>query len=104
MKYLNSDSIKELGISWSELTETIEDAIQCLEDGQTVQPIKPYLRFKDMSSRIISMPAYLGNEFDIAGIKWIARIIEFTTFVNYFNCPFNITGFTDTWLSQHNCD
>lgn len=72
MKYLNSDSIQEIGISWSELTETIEDAIQCLEDGQTVQPIKPYLRFKDMSNRIISMPAYLGNEFDIAGIKWIA--------------------------------
>ena len=72
MKYLNTDSLIELGLNWEQLTDSVEKAVICLEEGQTVQPIKPYLRFKDPLNRIISMPAYLGNDFDIAGIKWIA--------------------------------
>jgi len=72
MKYLNSNNLEELGLNWEQLADTIEDAVICFEEGQTVQPIKQYLRFKDITNRIISMPAYLGNGFDIAGIKWIA--------------------------------
>lgn len=72
MKYLNSKNLLELGLDWKQLTDTVEDAVVCLEQGETVQPIKPYLRFKDVTNRIISMPAYIGNDFDIAGIKWIA--------------------------------
>ncbi|WP_340199334.1 2,3-diaminopropionate biosynthesis protein SbnB [Ascidiimonas sp. W6] len=72
MKYLDQKSIQKLGANWEQLTKTAEDAVVCLSEGQTVQPIKPYLRFKNLTNRIISMPAYLGNNFDIAGIKWIA--------------------------------
>lgn len=72
MKYLNEKNILEIGVDWEKLTDSIEDAVVCLSEGKSSQPIKPYLRFKDPKNRIIAMPAYLGNEFDIAGIKWIA--------------------------------
>lgn len=72
MKYLDEKSLLEVGIDWEDLTDTVEGAVLCLHDGETSQPIKPYLRFKDLKNRIISMPAYIGNDFDVAGIKWIA--------------------------------
>lgn len=72
MKYLNEKTLSEIGINWVELNAVIEDAVTCLHRDQSVQPLKPYLRFKDIKNRIISMPAYLGGEFDVAGIKWIA--------------------------------
>lgn len=72
MKYLDATSLLKIGIDWDSLTETVEEAVICLHEDKTVQPIKPYLRFKDPKNRIISMPAYLGNNFDVAGIKWIA--------------------------------
>lgn len=72
MKYLDEKSLLEVGIDWEGLTDTVEAAVVCLREGETAQPIKPYLRFKDLKNRIISMPAYVGNDFDVAGIKWIA--------------------------------
>lgn len=72
MRYLNEKTLSEIGINWAELNDVIESAVKCLHQDQSVQPLKPYLRFKDVKNRIISMPAYLGGEFDVAGIKWIA--------------------------------
>ena len=43
-----------------------------MAQGDFAQPIKPYLRFGKKINRIIAMPAYLGGEFPLAGIKWIA--------------------------------
>lgn len=72
MIYLNEKHINQLGIDWNESIRVIMKAIECLKENSYSQPIKPYLRFKDLNNRIIAMPAFVGNEFDVAGIKWIA--------------------------------
>lgn len=72
MIYLNEKDIENLGIDWSGCMDTIEETVKCLSSSDIVQPIKPYLRFRDLKNRIIAMPAYIGGKFDIAGIKWIA--------------------------------
>lgn len=72
MLYLDEGNIKELGINWDKTISVIEDTVRCLYKGETVQPIKPYLRYKNAQNRIIAMPAYVGGKVDKAGIKWIA--------------------------------
>lgn len=72
MLYLNEADINAMGVNWEEQVDHIEGAIACMRDRDFVQPVKPYLRFGDKSNRIIAMPAYLGGDYHIAGIKWIA--------------------------------
>jgi len=72
MIYLNEKNIVEIGIDWEELVDIIEKAVMCLGAGDFAQPVKPYLRYRDLKNRIIAMPAFIGGEFNMAGIKWIA--------------------------------
>ena len=72
MIYLNERILKELGIQWNNLIDVIGNATKILSENEISQPIKPYLRFKDKTNRIIAMPAYVGGKIDAAGIKWIA--------------------------------
>jgi len=72
MLYLNERDIKEIGINWSETTEVIKDILLCMDKGDFAQPLKPYLKFRDLKNRFIAMPAFVGGDFDVAGIKWIA--------------------------------
>ncbi|MBD8496921.1 2,3-diaminopropionate biosynthesis protein SbnB [Paenibacillus arenosi] len=72
MLYLNEEHVLSIGVNWAETTEVIENTIKADDVNQVVQPVKPYLRFKDKANRIIAMPAYVGDEYDVAGIKWIA--------------------------------
>jgi ornithine cyclodeaminase len=72
MLYLNEHSIKEVGIDWEKLVDVIESAVRCLGNKDFAQPVKPYLRYRDLKNRIIAMPAFVGGEFNMAGIKWIA--------------------------------
>ena len=72
MLYLNEQSIHEIGIDWEKLVDVIEETVKCLGKGDFVQPVKPYLRYRDLKNRIIAMPAFIGGDFDMAGIKWIA--------------------------------
>ncbi|WP_282939094.1 2,3-diaminopropionate biosynthesis protein SbnB [Paenibacillus sp. RC67] len=73
MIYLHDGHIRETGMDWNELIGVIEEVIKVKESGQSAHPLKPYLRFPDEpANRIIAMPAYVGGDFNIAGIKWIA--------------------------------
>jgi ornithine cyclodeaminase len=72
MIYLSERNIKEVDIDWGEVMDVIEEAVRCLDADDFAQPIKPYLRYRDLKNRIIAMPAFIGGTFDTAGIKWIA--------------------------------
>ena len=72
MEYINDKDIMKNGINWKETVNVVEQAVICLSNNDYVQPIKPYLRYKNSENRIIAMPAFLGGDFNIAGIKWIA--------------------------------
>src|SRR5438874_8169136 len=53
--------------------EIVREAYLAHADGQSVNPDSYFLRFPEKpDSRIIALPAYLGNRFDVAGLKWIA--------------------------------
>jgi 2,3-diaminopropionate biosynthesis protein SbnB len=72
MKYLNESSIKTLGVDWDKTVEVINNTVELLRNEEFSQPVKPYLRYKDLKNRIIAMPAYIGGVNGTAGIKWIA--------------------------------
>lgn len=72
MLYLNENNILDLGINWEETINSINEAVKCYSKEDYAQPIKPYLRYRDFKNRIIAMPAFLGGNFNISGIKWIA--------------------------------
>lgn len=72
MIYLNENDIQQIKVDWNDLVQLMTGAVKTLHEGDFSQPMKPYLRFRNLKNRIISMPAYLGGMFDVAGIKWIA--------------------------------
>ena len=72
MRYVNESDIRALGVDWTRTVDAVERAAHCLVTGDFAQPIKPYLRYREMENRIIAMPAFLGGDVNIAGIKWIA--------------------------------
>jgi len=66
------------------LSEAPEKSIACVEaaylahhDGQTVNPDSYFLRFPDKpANRIIALPATIGGDINVSGIKWIASFPE----------------------------
>lgn len=72
MIYINDKDIKEVNPDWEENIKIIEASVRCLAINDYVQPVKPYLRYRDLKNRIIAMPAFLGGDINMAGIKWIA--------------------------------
>jgi N-[(2S)-2-amino-2-carboxyethyl]-L-glutamate dehydrogenase len=72
MLYLNTGHIENIGIDWHKLVDVIRNAACVLAENDFAQPIKPYLRYGDPKNRIIAMPAYIGGQNALAGIKWIA--------------------------------
>jgi N-[(2S)-2-amino-2-carboxyethyl]-L-glutamate dehydrogenase len=57
----------------AECIEIVRDAYLAHARGQSVNPDSYFLRFPEKPDcRIIALPAYLGDGFDVAGLKWIA--------------------------------
>lgn len=62
-----------LSTSRPEVVETVRRAYLLHHDGETVNPPSQFLQFPEKpSARIIGLPAYLGGECRVAGMKWIA--------------------------------
>lgn len=61
MLYLNDQDLQAVGLNWAALAESAEAAVHLIHSGDYVQPVKPYLRYKDHRNRIIAMPAYAGE-------------------------------------------
>ena len=56
-----------------ECIRIVREAYLAHADGQSVNPDSYFLKFPEKpDSRIIALPAYIGNGFDVAGLKWIA--------------------------------
>jgi 2,3-diaminopropionate biosynthesis protein SbnB len=56
-----------------ELIEAVSLTYQAHQRGAVSLPHSVFLRFpNDDKNRIIALPAYLGNGFEVAGIKWIS--------------------------------
>src|SRR6266480_763352 len=57
----------------SECMRIVREAYLAHADGQSVNPDSYFLQFPDKPDcRIIALPAYLGDGFHVAGLKWIA--------------------------------
>lgn len=74
--YLSRADILQLGGDSSHLyVEAVTSALALHARGEFVQPLKPYLRrggaASHIADRIIAMPAYLGGEHPVAGLKWV---------------------------------
>jgi 2,3-diaminopropionate biosynthesis protein SbnB len=60
-----------------ELIEMVRAAYLAHAREESMLPHSVFLRFpRDAKNRIIALPAYLGAEFRVAGIKWIASFPE----------------------------
>src|SRR6266481_2571882 len=57
----------------AECIRIVREAYLAHADGKSVNPDSQFLQFPEKTDcRIIALPAYLGKNFDVAGLKWIA--------------------------------
>ena len=66
-----------ISADWRHAVETVKLAYLAHAAGESVNPNSYFLRFPDKPlARIIALPAYLGGEIGVSGIKWIASYPE----------------------------
>lgn len=72
MIFFKEEHIKQIGVDWGKTIEVINNTVVMLGENDFSQPVKPYLRYREKRNRIIAMPAFVGGDVNMAGIKWIA--------------------------------
>lgn len=72
MRYLDEEDIAKIGIDWFAIIDCLRESAKSIKKGDFAQPLKPYLRYKGKNNRIIAMPAYIGGQILMSGLKWIA--------------------------------
>ena len=61
----------------TDLVDSVRRAYELHAAAQTINPDSYFLQFPEKpTARIIALPAYLGGEFDRAGLKWISSFPE----------------------------
>lgn len=71
--YLSQEDVLATQISMVDVIHTVESVLSLHDEGQVNLPSKVILDLGERErGRINAMPAYLGGDFDICGIKWIA--------------------------------
>lgn len=73
MYILSSAQVKQaLDGAEQEVLQSIREAYLLHAQGRTTVPHSVFLRFPEPQNRIIALPAYLGTDNPVAGIKWIS--------------------------------
>jgi len=71
--YLSQEDVLSTGINMKDVLNTIEKVLALHDEGKVNLPSKVILDLGEKErGRINAMPAYLGGDFEICGIKWIA--------------------------------
>jgi N-[(2S)-2-amino-2-carboxyethyl]-L-glutamate dehydrogenase len=73
MYILTSSEVKQaLDGAEQEVLQAVGKAYLLHAQGRTTVPHSVFLRFPEPQNRIIALPAYLGSDSPVAGIKWIS--------------------------------
>lgn len=77
--WLNNEQVRSLLKDPSITYAAVQEALICHALGDFQQPLKPYVRPRGREGereggRYIAMPAYLGGQSAVAGLKWIASV------------------------------
>jgi ornithine cyclodeaminase len=71
--YLSQEDVLATGITMPTVMETVEKVLALHDEGRVILPSKVILDLGERErGRINAMPAYLGGDFEVCGIKWIA--------------------------------
>jgi N-[(2S)-2-amino-2-carboxyethyl]-L-glutamate dehydrogenase len=68
------------GLDMLPTIEVVREALRLHAEGDTKLPSKPMIRWgegldaEERSGRIMAMPAYVGGDMDVAGLKWIPSV------------------------------
>src|SRR4029079_12848089 len=80
-RYLSQEDVVAAGgLEMAAIVDGIERAFRAKADGQVRMPPKVMITWSDepgteeKHGRIMAMPAYVGGEFQVAGLKWIPSV------------------------------